>query len=94
MLLNMFRWTEVLLKKVWEAFWVNCCLQRWFLECIILECFVNFLDDPYYEPLPWFMITILVKTVAHATYIHALPIDYERLENETFEMSQTWPVIY
>jgi len=24
--------------------------------CIILECFVNFLDDPYYEPLPWFMI--------------------------------------
>jgi len=24
--------------------------------CILLECFVNFLDDPYYEPLPWFMI--------------------------------------
>jgi len=26
------------------------------LACVILECFVNFLDDPYYEPLPWFMI--------------------------------------
>jgi len=26
------------------------------LVCIILEYFVNFLDDPYYEPLPWFMI--------------------------------------
>jgi len=30
------------------------CLPRWYLLCIILECFVNFLDYPYYEPLPWF----------------------------------------
>jgi len=55
-LLTMFWWTEVLLKKVWEAFWANPCLPRQFLVCIILECFVKFLDDPYYEPLPWFMI--------------------------------------
>jgi len=57
MLSTMFRWTEVLTKKVWEAFWTNPCLPRWFLVCVILQCFVNFLDDPYYEPLPWFMIT-------------------------------------
>jgi len=29
-------------------------LPRWFW-CVILECFVNFLE-PDYEPLPWFMI--------------------------------------
>jgi len=29
------------------------------LACVILEYFVNFLDDPYYEPLPWFLIVIL-----------------------------------
>jgi len=56
MLLTMFCWAEVLPKKVWETFWANPCLQRWFLACVILECFVNFLDDPFYEPLPWFMI--------------------------------------
>jgi len=26
------------------------------LACVILGCFEKFLDDPYYEPLPWFMI--------------------------------------
>jgi len=26
--------------------------------CVILGCFVNFLDDPYYEPLPWFMMFV------------------------------------
>jgi len=51
-------WTEVLSKKVWEAFWANPFLPRWFLACVILECFVNFLDDPYYEPLLWFMILL------------------------------------
>jgi len=45
--------------------------------CIILECFVNFLDDPYYEPLLWFMIIMekwvifckslkIEKTIAYA----------------------------
>jgi len=28
------------------------------LACVILGCFEKFLDDPYYEPLPWFMIKI------------------------------------
>jgi len=30
MLLTMFCWTELLLKKVWEAFWANPCLSRGF----------------------------------------------------------------
>jgi len=30
-------------------------LQGGFM-CVILECFVNFQDDPYYEPLLWFMM--------------------------------------
>jgi len=54
--LTMFCWTEVYVipKKVWEVF---CANPRGGLACVILECFVNFLDDPYYnEPLPWFMI--------------------------------------
>jgi len=59
MLLTMFCWTEVLSKKVWEALWANPCLPRQFLACVILECFVKFLDDPYYEPLLWFMIIII-----------------------------------
>jgi len=42
-------------KKIWEAFWVNFCLPRWFLACIILGCFVNFLVYPYYELLLWFI---------------------------------------
>jgi len=49
-LLTMFCWTEVLTKKVWEAFLANPCLLKWFMVCVILECFVKFLDDPYYEP--------------------------------------------
>ena len=32
------------------------CLPSRLLACVILECFVNFLDDPYYEPLLWLMI--------------------------------------
>jgi len=64
MLSTMFCWTEVLPKKVWEAFCANPCLARWLLACIILEYFVDFLDDPYYESLLWFMISVLVY------YIH------------------------
>jgi len=45
-------------KKVWKAFWAYPGLLRQFLECVILECFVNFLDDPYYESLLWFMILL------------------------------------
>jgi len=52
LLLILLNWTEVLQKKVWEAFWVNPCFSGWFLACAILGCFVNFLDDPYYE-LPY-----------------------------------------
>jgi len=62
MLLTMFCWAKLLLlKKVWEAFWVNPCLPGWFLACVILGCFVKFLDDPYYEPLLWFMIVRVVS---------------------------------
>ena len=35
------------------------------MACVILECFVNFLDDPYYEPLLWFMISILELEMAN-----------------------------
>jgi len=59
MFLTIFHWTEVLSKKVWEAFWANPYLPRRILAYITLECFVNFLDDPCYEPLPWFMITLV-----------------------------------
>ena len=34
----------------------------WFLSCVALGYFEKFLDDPYYEPLLWFMI---VKSVPH-----------------------------
>jgi len=60
MLLTMFCWTEILPKKVWEAFWANPRLPRQFLVCVILERFVNFLDEPYYQPLLWFMIIIII----------------------------------
>jgi len=50
-----------------RLFWANPCLPRLFLACVILECFVNFLDDPYYEPLPWFVFAwssvTVVKTI-------------------------------
>jgi len=62
-LLTMFCWTKVLPKKVWEAFWANPCLPRQLLAYVILECFVNFLDDPYYEPLLWFMINFKCSIV-------------------------------
>jgi len=39
---------------------VNPCLPGWFLVCVILGCFENFLDHPYNEPLPWFMIVIVL----------------------------------
>jgi len=42
-------------KEGWEAFELILVLQGG-LASVILEYFVNFLDDPYYEPLPWFMI--------------------------------------
>ena len=35
-------------------------LLRWFLVCVLLECFHNFSLDPYYEPLLWFMIKELM----------------------------------
>jgi len=43
-----------IIKEGLRGFWANPCLPRWFLVCIKLECSVNFLDDPYYEPLLWF----------------------------------------
>jgi len=39
MLLTMFCWTRLL-------------FFQGGLLCILLGCFINFLDDPYYEPLP------------------------------------------
>ena len=33
-------------------------LLRWFLACVLLECFHNFSLDPYYEPLSWFMMYV------------------------------------
>ena len=28
------------------------------MACVLLECFEKFLPDPYYVPLPWYMIII------------------------------------
>jgi len=57
MLLMMFYCTEVhITKEGREASRTNHFLPKRFLACVMLECFVNFLDDLYYEPLPWFMI--------------------------------------
>jgi len=33
--------------------------QSGILACVILGCFVNFLENPYYEPLQLFMIIFL-----------------------------------
>jgi len=33
--------------------------SRVVLACVILGCFKKFLDDLYYEPLPWFMMNII-----------------------------------
>jgi len=57
-------WTTT--KEDLRGFWVNPCLPRWFLACVMLGCFVTFLDDLYYEPLPWFMI--MVKWVVFASH--------------------------
>jgi len=75
---TMFHWTEVVPRKVWEVFRANPCLSRQFLACIILDCFVNFLDDPYYEPLLWFMIQIKKhNTWWHpSTHVITFSIDY------------------
>ena len=44
---------------------LKACLTRlrWFLSYTILQYFVNFLVDPYYEPLLWFMITRLEANI-------------------------------
>jgi len=34
----------------------NLNLLGWFLACVLLERFIKFPVDPYYEPLLWFMI--------------------------------------
>jgi len=39
-------------------FQVNLNLLGWFLTCVLLESFIKFPVDPYYEPLLWFMIII------------------------------------
>jgi len=56
MLLTMFCSTEVLPKKVWEAFLVNPCLPRWFLVYIILVCSVNFPIINHYTVVHVYMI--------------------------------------
>jgi len=43
-------------------FQVNLNLLGWFLACILLESFIKFPVDPYYEPWYWFMI-MLTKTL-------------------------------
>jgi len=37
-------------------FQVNLNLLGWFLACVLLESFIKFPVDPYYEPLSWFMM--------------------------------------
>jgi len=37
-------------------FQVDLNLLECFLACILLESFIKFLVNPYYEPLLWFMI--------------------------------------
>jgi len=41
----------------------NLSFLGWFLVCILLESFIKFLVDPYYEPLSWFMITFQLFVV-------------------------------
>ena len=38
------------------------------MACVLLECFENFLPDPYYVPLPWYMITLLIHNIYFADY--------------------------
>ena len=55
-------------------------LLRWFLACVLLECFHNFSLDPYYEPLSWFMISIdeirRVSSFEKVTFV----FEFERVE--------------
>jgi len=41
-------------------FQVNLKLLWWFLASVQLESFIKFPVNPYYEPLSWFMIIIII----------------------------------
>jgi len=41
-------------------FQVNLNILGWFLACVLLESFIKFLVNPYYEPLLWFMMRIFL----------------------------------
>jgi len=41
-------------------FQVNLNLLGWFLACVLLESFIKFPVDSYYEPLSWFMIRVSI----------------------------------
>ena len=60
-------WCQALVRKILKVFETSVGFLGWFLACVVIGVFVNFLVDPYYEPLSWFMITrtftIVVSTV-------------------------------
>ena len=46
-------------KKDFAGFSTLCKLSRVVFGSIVIQCFTNFLVNPYYEPLLWFMIYII-----------------------------------
>jgi len=82
MLLTMCCWTEVLPKKVWETFCANPSLSsKAVLTCVILECFVNFLNNPYYKPLLWFMIEYIISIFILLLIVFLIPILFFNINN-------------
>ena len=52
-----------------EGFQVNLSILGWFLVYVLLESFMKFLVDPYYKPLPWFMIRIYTYVIATTEFV-------------------------
>jgi len=50
--------TYAIIKENLSRFQVNLKLLGWFFVCVLLESFIKFLVNPYYELLPWFMIKV------------------------------------
>jgi len=45
-----------IISNVWKVLEINLKPGRLLFPCVLLESFKNFLANPYYEPLLWFMI--------------------------------------
>jgi len=53
-------------------FQVNLNLLGWFSVCVLLESFIKFPVDPYYEPLSWFMIHTSFESKLVAIHIYLI----------------------